>query len=333
MKAGNRICESCQTPYEAIALSCPHCHALTHRVRLEQLSTQLSAAIESNKTDRQRDKLAEMQDLLPRDSGQHRAVVKQLRQLGPEKKRIGKKLASLGALGLLTWKFKTVLLFALGKGKFLLLGLTKLKTLSSMLVFLGVYWTMWGWQFALGLVLSIYVHEMGHVAALRKLGIASSAPMFIPFLGAVIRMKDYPPSDREDAIVGLAGPVYGTVAALGCYLVYLATGAELLGAIGRIGAVINLFNLIPIWQLDGRRGFNALARRERLAALALLLGAFAVTGTGVLLLLAAGAAYCALLTQAPEQSDRRAIITYAALVVSLSALSIIELPSLAALAG
>ena len=76
-------------------------------------------------------------------------------------------------------------LFLLTKGKLLLFGLSKGTTFLSMLAALGVYWTLWGWKFALGFVLSIYVHEMGHVAAMKRFGLAATAPMFIPGFGAL----------------------------------------------------------------------------------------------------------------------------------------------------
>jgi len=98
-----------------------------------------------------------------------------------------------------------VALFALTKAKFLLLGLTKLSTLGSMLAFLGVYWSMFGWKFALGFVLCIYVHEMGHVAELRRFGIAASAPMFIPGLGAFVSLKQLPANVMQDSRVGWPG--------------------------------------------------------------------------------------------------------------------------------
>ena len=89
-------------------------------------------------------------------------------------------------------KFKWVLLFLLTKAKVLLIGLTQVKTVLSMAVALGVYATIYGWQFALGLVVSIYIHEMGHVVWLRRYGIPATAPMFIPGLGAFVRLKRIP---------------------------------------------------------------------------------------------------------------------------------------------
>src|SRR5207237_9867331 len=111
-------------------------------------------------------------------------------------------LAGIGALAMLVWKFKFIAAFVLTKGKFLLLGLTKASTFFSMFLALGVYWTVWGWKFALGLVLSIYVHEMGHVAALRRFGIRARAPMFIPGVGAIVRSQQRPANPIEDSRVG-----------------------------------------------------------------------------------------------------------------------------------
>ena len=127
-------------------------------------------------------------------------------------------LAALGPAGLLIWKFKFLVVALLTKGKFLLLGLTKAGTLASMFASVGLYWTQWGLWFALGLVLSIYVHEMGHVAAIRRYGIAATAPMFIPGFGALIRLKQAPVTPRENARIGLAGPVWGLGAAVAAAL-------------------------------------------------------------------------------------------------------------------
>ena len=114
----------------------------------------------------------------------------------------------LTTLGLLAWKLKALLLVAATKGKLLLLGLTNAGTLLSMALSFGVYWAAFGWPFAAGLILSLYVHEMGHVAALRRLGIPFSLPMFLPGVGAVVRLRQPPASPSEDARIGLAGPLW-----------------------------------------------------------------------------------------------------------------------------
>jgi Zn-dependent protease len=198
-------------------------------------------------------------------------------------------------------------LVILSKAKLLLLGLTKLGTISSMLLFLGVYWSLWGWQFALGFVVCIYIHEMGHVAA----------------FGALVRLKQSPANVHEDARVGLAGPIWGLAAALAAYGIGLATGAPIWMAIARTAGFLNLFNLIPIWQLDGGRGFRALSRLDRWIAVAALVIAWGATSQGFLLLLAGGAVYRALGKDAPAEHDWGALVTYIVLIAILAPLSII----------
>lgn len=228
-----------------------------------------------------------------------------------------------GPLGAFLWKAKTILLVVAAKGKLLLFGLTKLQTLLSMLVFLGVYTSMYGWKFALGFVLSIYVHEMGHVFELRQYGIAATSPMFIPFLGAFVRLKAYPANVGQDARVGLAGPIWGLAAAIFCWGSGVLTGQPIWMAIARTGAWINLFNLIPIWQLDGGRGFRALTRKQRGYALAIALCMWAITEESMLLFISLGALYRLFSKDYPETADNRVLVEYGGLLVLLSFLLVL----------
>lgn len=226
----------------------------------------------------------------------------------------------LGPAGVFLWKFKAIIFFGATKGKILLLGLTKLNTLFSMLVSLGVYTMVYGWKFALGLILSIYVHEMGHVVQLRKYGIAATAPMFIPGFGALIRLKAYPANPDQDARTGLAGPIWGLGAALFAYGAALLTGLDIWFAIARTGAWINLFNLIPIWQLDGGRGFRALTRQHRGYVLALSLIMWAITEESMLLFISLGALYRMFSKDYAEEQDTPVLLQYGGLIVLLSIL-------------
>jgi Zn-dependent protease len=219
-----------------------------------------------------------------------------------------------------------VLVFLLTKGKLLLLGLTKSSTFFSMLLSLGVYWTVFGWLFALGLVLSIYVHEIGHVAALRQLGIRASAPMFVPGFGALVRLKEYPASPREDARVGLAGPIWGLVASVVAWLAFQLTGWPILVAIARVGAWLNLFNLIPVWQLDGSRGMRALSRGQRLAVVAVAAGVGLLIQEMLYLLVVAAAGIRAFSSDAPREGDRRTLTEFLVLLAALGALCALAVP-------
>ena len=159
------------------------------------------------------------------------------------------------AAGLVVLKFGAKL-------KALLFLLPKMKlftTSATMLVSIGAYALIWGWTFAVGFVLLLLLHEMGHVIQLRREGIEASAPMFIPFLGAVIAAKSMGDDAAAEARVGLAGPVLGSIAALVPLGIWLATGNEFWQALAYVGFLINLFNLLPVLPLDGGRAMAALS--------------------------------------------------------------------------
>jgi Zn-dependent protease len=255
-------------------------------------------------------------ELLPPDSEEYRLTRTRIENIDlqlSEKNVWKKRAAKLGPVG-------TGLLVALSKGKLLLLGLTKLSTLASMLAFFAVYWSLFGWRFALGFVMSIYIHEMGHVMALRRYNIAASAPMFIPFFGAFVRMKQYPGNVGEDARVGLAGPIWGLGSAVGAWLAALATGLPVWYAIAHTAAWLNLFNLLPIWQLDGGRGFRALSRKQRGMAAGVAIAMWALTHQVILLLIALGAGYRLFSRDYPATDDNVVLTQYAGLIVLLSLL-------------
>src|SRR5881227_113926 len=167
-------------------------------------------------------------------------------------KRIG---GGIVALGLLLAKLGAKL-------KFLLVLLPKMKILTTagtMLVSVAAYALLWGWQFGIGFVLLLLVHELGHAIQLRREGVESGWPVFIPFLGAYIGMKEMPKDAAAEARVGLAGPVLGSIGALVPLAIFLVTGSDLFRALAFLGFFINLFNLLPVLPLDGGRAMAALS--------------------------------------------------------------------------
>jgi Zn-dependent protease len=175
---------------------------------------------------------------------------------GSGRKSIGKKAGTaLGGLGLLLLNFAAKL-----KGLLLLLPKLKLLTTSgTMLVSVAAYSLIWGWKFAVGFVLLILVHEMGHVIQLRREGVKASAPMFIPFMGAVIWAKSMGGNALAEARVGLAGPILGSIGTAALIPVASATGNDLFTALAFTGFFLNLFNLLPVVPLDGGRAMAALS--------------------------------------------------------------------------
>lgn len=159
-------------------------------------------------------------------------------------------------------KFKTALLF-LAKFKFLLSAL-------SLVASIWAWSTIFGWPFAAGFVLLILVHEMGHVLSLRSKGISASVPIFVPFVGAFVAMRDMPRNAAVEAEVALAGPLLGTAGAAVCYLVGWLTREPFWFALASTGFFINLFNLAPILPLDGGRVAAAISPRLWLVGAAIL---------------------------------------------------------------
>jgi Zn-dependent protease len=238
--------------------------------------------------------------LLPADASQRGVIERKLEALGARMERgeargaprtTRERKGALAVLGAL-------LLFLVTKGKVLLLALTKGGALLSLFAFLGLYWREWGWTLALGLVTSIFLHELGHIVALRRYGVAVTAPMFVPGLGAFVS-HGVLPTARIGARVAIAGPVAGALAAALALLLGALTGGAYWKAIAHLGAIMNLFNLVPVWQLDGAKAVAPLGGGGR-SAYALLLVTVAVvtrdpfavlialTTTGALILLGRG---------------------------------------------
>ena len=156
-------------------------------------------------------------------------------------------ITALAAVGAFLAKFGALLL----KVKYVGLVL-------SMLVSIVAYSLFFGWSFAVGIVLLILVHEMGHVVELRRQGVPASAPLFIPFLGAFVNMRGSPRSAYQEALSGLAGPLIGTAASVVIAFWANATGSKFLMALAFFGFFVNLFNLLPVLPLDGGRAAAAL---------------------------------------------------------------------------
>lgn len=350
-------CTTCRVELPISLLACPSCGTLVHAAELTRLAGLAQEAERQGELSSALGSWKAALELLPPDAPQRAAIDARVAALhdrlvageaasaatgaGGAKpagvRETWRSKGALAALGAMLLKFKTLLFIVLTKAKLVLLGLTKLKTILSMLAFFGVYWMRYGWRFAAGFVISIYLHEMGHVVAARRFGIKASAPVFIPFLGAFILLKERVTDVRVNARIGLAGPVWGLGTALAFYLVFLATGSPLVGAIAGFGAWINIFNLIPVWTLDGARGFSSFTRVDRWCV-AIALGAMAavlhyrpeVHGQGLMVILAAVAAVMAVVGKPAEKSDKPMVALYLFLAGSLAAIATVSMAAASA---
>jgi Zn-dependent protease len=151
--------------------------------------------------------------------------------------------------------FLTVVLFLAGKLKWVLaiFKFLKFSSLISLFISIGAYALIYGWKFAVALVYLLYVHEMGHLFAAKRLGIPTSKAIFIPFVGALIALKEEPKSAKDEAYLAYAGPLWGTLGFLPALPLYWMTGNPFWGLVIALGALINLFNLMPLHPLDGGR--------------------------------------------------------------------------------
>jgi Zn-dependent protease len=189
----------------------------------------------------------------------------QERQALEQPMKAGKKkgiLSLFAVLFALLMKGKFIIIFLLSKLKFLIIFLKLGKfatTAFSMVATIGIYAMLYGFKYALGIVGLLFVHEMGHYIIAKRVGLAVSGPVFIPFVGALIGMKEEPKDAITEAQVGYGGPLFGSLAAVACLFMYWVTGSELAVALAYTGFLLNLFNLLPVHPLDGGRIVSAVS--------------------------------------------------------------------------
>lgn len=171
-------------------------------------------------------------------------------------------------------------------GGLLLLKIPALGTALSVLVSFAAYAWIRGPWFAAALIVMIFVHEMGHVVEIRRQGMAATAPIFIPFLGAAIFQREHPTTALKQAQIGIAGPIAGTIGATVAYVFYLVNGWDVLLLAATIGFFLNLLNLIPVWQLDGAWVLAPVSKWVYVGGYALVVVAFLFTHSIFLLLIA-----------------------------------------------
>jgi Zn-dependent protease len=222
-------CPVCRTTLNASLLVCPNCHSLVHLAELQTLSHH-AQSLEPVNPMAAAAAWQQCLTYLPPDSPQAQQVHQRIQMLVHAVGHVSPGDDSLAN------------------------GVAK--TGISMLVSAAVYAFMFGdIKLAIGFVVLMLIHEMGHVIALKNYGLARGAPLFIPFMGAVINLRSSPKNAAQEAIVGIGGPVLGTVGALACFALAFAMPAysATLVNIAFWGFMLNLFNMLPVPPLDGGR--------------------------------------------------------------------------------
>lgn len=315
-------CPECGTEVAPALTSCPACHRLVHAEALKLLASEAEEAERSGDDAKALSAWRRALGLLPAGSRQHIAIASRAAGLAqrleaaghtteaiPPRPSWARRAGPIGIVALAAWK-----LFA------------KAGALLSMILSFGVYWAAWGWRFALGLVVSIYVHELGHVAALHRLGVPASAPMFVPGIGAFVKHR--PLANRHDeARVALAGPLWGLGASLLACAAWLATGIPVWAAIAQWGARLNLLNLTPMPPFDGGTAFRALSRDQRWVVVFTSGAVLYHTHEGLLWLVLLLAVARALGTDAPAEPEWTSLATFVFLLAALAGLGTLQVPS------
>lgn len=255
-------------------------------------------------------------NLLPGDARERRGVEREIERIDARlspKPAVNwtKRLGPFGVVLAFLAKFKTVGLILLTKGKFLI----------SILAFVGFYWALFGWWFAVGLAGSVLMHEMGHYVVVRSYGFRAELPMFLPGFGAYVKWQGANVDPGIRARISLAGPFFGFLSGLIAYGFFLSTHQGVWLAVAQFAGWLNLINLIPVAIFDGGSAMNALGAQHRLAvavvcaALAFLLGEYAF------LFVALGAGYRLWKRDFPAEPRQDIAYAFVALAVANGFLS------------
>jgi Zn-dependent protease len=286
--------------------------------QLEELAIRARQLAAMGQLQAARDQWLTALQLLSPESNQYRAVQREIEKLdarlnpAPRKATDWKKrLGPLGVLIAALIKFKTVALILLTKGKFLI----------SILAFVGVYWSLFGWWFAVGLSGSVLLHEMGHYIMVRRFGFAAELPMFLPGFGAYVKWNGANVDPGVRAQISLAGPLFGLLSGLISYGIFLSTGRGVWLAVAHFAGWLNLLNLIPVLIFDGASAMNAIGMQGRLALLAVSLVMWFMLHENLFLFLAIGTGYRIWRRDVPAQPNQGIAYYFIGLAVANGFLS------------
>jgi Zn-dependent protease len=294
-------CAGCSAELPTDSLVCRQCHTLVHTRQLAQLSASAKALEKAGNFSEAREEWLRALALLPADSTQSLWITQHVHQLdivvhrtpAPARKKRPAWLDLIAPLVIASVSFGA---------------------------FLGVYWSLYGFPFALGFAVQILIHEMGHYIDVKRRGLPADLPMFLPGLGAYVRWKALGVSLETRAAVSLAGPLAGCLAAAFCAWMWFTTGNGLWAALAGSGATLNLLNLSPAFGSDGDHAFQALTRNQRAFILASSVVLFMFAG-GILFLVALGTAWRLFTNDFPEQPSVATLAYFTAVLCALAVLA------------
>ncbi len=239
-------------------------------------------------------------NLLPIDAGERAGVVREI-------ERIDARLAPRPAIN---WTKR------LGPLGVLIAFLAKFKAFFGLLGFLGLYWSMFGWPFAVGLTGAVFIHEMGHFFMVRRFGFKAELPMFIPGFGAFVAWRGANVDSGIRAQIALAGPLFGFFSGLLAYGIFVSTHQGVWLAVAQFAAWLNLINLLPISILDGSSALNAVGAQHRIIIAAICAALGLALHEWTFLIVAAGVAYRLWKRDFPAQSKPGIAPAFLALAIA-----------------
>ena len=295
-------CKRCNGELAADARVCRRCHKLVHEETLQQLSQDAREWEAKSDFTQARNLWLQALELLPADAKQANWIAERVRQL-----ETAASSAEQQPTQAATQRTNPA-------------AATNVMFIVTLGAFLALYWSAYGMKFALGLTAQILLHEFGHYIDIRRRGLPADMPLFLPGLGAFVRWRAMGVSLQTRAEVSLAGPLAGWFGAAVCAWIWMQTGDAFWSAQTRMGAWINLMNLIPVWALDGGQACLALDKKQRIVVLAaaLILGSFA--GERLFLLVAGGAAYRLFTKDVPAQASSSSALYFVMLLIAFAVL-------------
>jgi Zn-dependent protease len=305
-----RNCKRCSQELAPGALVCDHCHALVHSEELERLSAEAKALEARGDLQQARERWLTALPMLPPTSKQAGWIQQHIRALdagsaGPRDQR-SSQLQAAGALAGMAGNT------AARTPRF------KWTSVLSFVAFIAIYSAASGVKFGVGFAVLILIHEMGHFIDIKRRGLPADMPVFLPGLGAYVRWQAMGVSLETRAAVSLAGPLAGFLAALACAALWWQTGNPLWAALARVGAILNLLNLIPVWALDGGQAALALSKAERIVVFTACLVLWLVLADNMFVLVALGAGYRAFFAvDLPAHPSRATTVYFVAVLTAL----------------
>jgi Zn-dependent protease len=304
-----RNCKRCSRELAPGALVCDHCQALVHSEELERLAAEANALEARGELRQAREKWLTGLQLLPPDSTQ----ADWIRQHADGLKRAAV-AEQPDRLGESQWTRE----LRMAKSPSARAARFQLTSLLSFAAFGAIYSAAYGVKFGIGFAVLILIHEMGHFIDIKRRGLPADMPVFLPGLGAYVRWQALGVPLETRAAISLAGPLAGFFASVACAVIWWQTKDLFWGELARVGAILNLLNLIPVWMLDGGQAVLALSKTERIILLVVCAALGVALGQNMFFLVALGAGYRAFFSRdLPAHPSRATTISFVAVLIAL----------------